>query len=103
MGEGWRRSRQCAGRTKVAATPLGHRPWFVAIVAIVGTAGAFVLSGAGGAGQSLTAAYAPKDTLSFTVLRTDLPGDQHGKLADFLSHFPGFGIGLCSTTRWTPS
>jgi hypothetical protein len=92
MGEGW-----APGVGSVPVAPKSRRlRWgialgFVAIVAIVGTAGAFVLSGAGGAGQSLTAAYAPKDTLSFTVLRTDLPGDQHGKLADFLSHFPGFG------------
>ncbi len=92
MGEGW-----APGVGGVPVEPRSRRlRWgialgFVAIVAIVGTAGAFVLSGAGGAGQSLTAAYAPKDTLLFTVLRTDLPGDQHQKLADFMSHFPGFG------------
>ena len=91
MGEGW--------APGVGAAPVPSRSrrvrWgialgFVAIVAIVGTAGAYVLSGTAGAGQSLTAAYAPKNTISFTVLRTDLPGDQHQKLADFLNHFPGF-------------
>ncbi len=91
MGEGW--------APGVGAAPVASRSrrvrWgialgFVAIVAIVGTAGAYVLSGTAGAGQSLTAAYAPKGTISFTVLRTDLPGDQHQKLADFLTHFPGF-------------
>jgi hypothetical protein len=92
MGEGWAPG---VGSSPVAPKSRRLR-WgialgFVAIVAIVGTAGAFVLSGAAGAGQSLTAAYAPKDTVSFTVLRTDLPGDQHQKLADFMSHFPGFG------------
>jgi hypothetical protein len=91
MGEGWAPG---VGGTEVAPKSRRLR-WgialgFVAVIAIVGTAGAFVLSGAAGAGQSLTAAYAPKSTLSFTVLRTDLPGDQHQKLADFLSHFPGF-------------
>jgi hypothetical protein len=92
MGEGW-----APGVGGVPVTPKSRRlRWgialgFVAIVAVVGAAGAFVLSGASGAGQSLTAAYAPKDTLSFTVLRTDLPGDQHQNLADFMSHFPGFG------------
>jgi hypothetical protein len=92
MGEGWAPG---VGSTPVASKSRRLR-WgialgFVAIVAIVAAAGAFVLSGATGAGQSLTAAYAPKDTVSFTVLRTDLPGDQHSKLADFMSHFPGFG------------
>lgn len=92
MGEGWASG---VGGAPVATRSRRAR-WamalgFVAVVAIVATAGAFVLSGAAGAGQSLTAAYAPKGTLSFTVLRTDLPGDQHQKLADFLSHFPGFG------------
>ena len=91
MGEGW--------APGVGAAPVPSRSrrvrWgialgFVAIVAIVATAGAYVLSGTAGAGQSLTAAYAPKSTISFTVLRTDLPGDQHQKLADFLNHFPGF-------------
>ena len=91
MGEGWAPG---GGAVPVASKSRRAR-WgialgFVAVIAIVGTAGAYVLSGTAGAGQSLTAAYAPKSTLSFTVLRTDLPGDQHQKLADFLSHFPGF-------------
>ena len=58
-------------------------------VALVTAAGAFVLSGASGS-KSLTASMAPKNTWMFVELRTDLPGDQHQKLADFLSHFPGF-------------
>jgi hypothetical protein len=69
--------------------------WIVAIgvvliVALVSVAGVFVLSGAGGAAKSLTAGNAPQETLIFVDLRTDLPGDQHQKLADFLTHFPGF-------------
>ena len=91
MGEGWAPG---VGSTPVASKSRRAR-WgialgFVAIIAVDGTAGAYVLSGRAGAGQSLTAGYAPKDTISFTVLRTDLPGDQHQKLADFMSHFPGF-------------
>jgi hypothetical protein len=62
----------------------------VAIVALITAAGVFVLSGAGGAARSLTAGNAPKSTLVFVDLRTDLPGDQHQKLADFMTHFPGF-------------
>jgi hypothetical protein len=91
MGEGWAPGVGAAPvPSKSRRVRWGIALGFVAIVAIVGTAGAYVLSGTAGAGQSLTAAYAPKNTISFTVLRTDLPGDQHQKLADFLSHFPGF-------------
>jgi hypothetical protein len=62
----------------------------VLVVAMVTAAGAFVLSGAGGSAKSLTAGNAPKTTVMFVDVRTDLPGDQHQKLADFMSHFPGF-------------
>ncbi len=69
--------------------------WAIALgvvlcVALVTVGGAFVLSGAGGAAKSLTAGSAPKATIMFVDVRTDLPGDQHEKLADFMSHFPGF-------------
>jgi hypothetical protein len=69
--------------------------WAVAIgilviVSLVTVVGAYVLSGAAGAAKSLTAAYAPKDTVAFVDVRADLPGDQHEKLADFLSPYPGF-------------
>ena len=62
----------------------------VLIVALVTVGGAFVLSGAGGSAKSLTAGNAPKSTVMFVDLRMDLPGDQHQKLADFMTHFPGF-------------
>ena len=61
----------------------------VLTVALVTAAGAFVLSGAAGA-KSLTASAAPKNALAFLEVRVDLPGDQRAKLADFMSHFPGF-------------
>jgi hypothetical protein len=61
----------------------------VLAVIVAAGAGAFVLSGASGS-KSLTAAVAPKNTAAFLEMRTDLPGDQHAKLADFMSHFPGF-------------
>jgi hypothetical protein len=61
----------------------------VLIVVLVTGAGIFVLSGASGS-KSLTASVAPKGTVAFLEVRTDLPGDQHAKLADFMSHFPGF-------------
>ena len=61
----------------------------VMCVVLVTAGGFYVLSGAAGA-QSLTAGVAPKNTVAFVEVRTDLPGDQHAKLADFMSHFPGF-------------
>jgi hypothetical protein len=61
----------------------------VVLVLVATVAGAFVLSGAAGS-RSLTAGVAPKDTVAFMEIRTDLPGDQRTRLADFMSHFPGF-------------
>jgi hypothetical protein len=76
-------------------TGSGRLRWAVAlgvvlIVSLVTLGGAFVLSGAGGAAKSLTAGSAPKESVVFVDLRADLPGDQHQKLADLMSHFPGF-------------
>jgi len=91
IGENWATG---VGPVKVGSRSSRFR-WAIAFgvvlcVALVTAAGAFVLSGAGGAAKSLTAGSAPKATLVFVDLRTDLPGDQHQKLADFMSHFPGF-------------
>ena len=61
----------------------------VVAVLVATAAGAFVLSGAAGS-KSLTASLAPKNSVAFLEVRTDLPGDQHARLADFMSHFPGF-------------
>jgi len=90
MGEGW--------APGVARAPVsgGSRRlrWGIAsaivmCVVLVTAGGFYVLSGAAGA-KSLTAGVAPKNTVAFLEVRTDLPGDQHSKLADFMSHFPGF-------------
>jgi Protein of unknown function (DUF3352) len=90
MGESW-----VAGVSPVSVSPRSRRVrWGVAgaivlIVALVTAGGAFVLSGAAGQ-KSLTAGVAPKNTIAFLEVRMDLPGDQGTKLADFMSHFPGF-------------
>jgi Protein of unknown function (DUF3352) len=90
MGEGW-----APGVYPVSVSPRSRRfRWAVAgsvvlIVALITAGAAFVLSGATSA-TSLTARVAPKNTIGFMEVRTDLPGDQHAKLADFMSHFPGF-------------
>ncbi len=90
MDDAW-----AAGVHPVAVAPRSRRfRWGVAgaivvIVALATTAGAFVLSGAVGS-RSLTASMAPKNSLYFMEVRTDLPGDQRARLADFMSHFPGW-------------
>jgi Protein of unknown function (DUF3352) len=90
MGESW-----AAGVSPVSVSPRSRRVrWGVAgaivlIVALVTAGGVFVLSGAAGQ-KSLTAGVAPKNTIAFLEVRMDLPGDQRSKLADFMSHFPGF-------------
>ena len=91
MGDTW-----ASGVGPVRVGPRTSRfRWAIALgvvlcVALVTVGGAFVLSGAGAAAKSLTAGDAPKNTIAFVDVRTDLPGDQHQNLADFLSHFPGF-------------
>ncbi|MGZ6273272.1 MAG: DUF3352 domain-containing protein [Candidatus Limnocylindrales bacterium] len=90
IGDEW-----AAGVHPIAVAPRSRRlRWAVAgavvvIVALVTTAGTFVLSGAVGS-KSLTASMAPKNSLYFMELRTDLPGNQRAKLSDFMSHFPGW-------------
>jgi len=90
LAEAW-----AGGVQPVPIAPRTRRTrWMIAgaivlIVAIVTGAAAFTLSGAAGP-KSLTAAMAPKNSIAFMEIRTDLPGDQHAKLADFMSHFPGF-------------
>jgi hypothetical protein len=90
MGDEW-----AAGVGPVVVSPRSRRlRWGIAgavvlAVTLVTAGGVFVLSGAAGA-KSLTAGVAPKDAVAFLEIRTDLPGDQHAMLADFLSHFPGF-------------
>jgi hypothetical protein len=90
VGEGW-----APGVAPVSVAPRASRMrWtFAAAVVICVTvataAGAFVLSGAAGS-KSLTAGVAPRNAMFFMEVRTDLPGDQHTKLAGFMSHFPGF-------------
>ncbi|HEU6440080.1 MAG TPA: DUF3352 domain-containing protein [Terriglobales bacterium] len=90
MGEAW-----AANVHPVSVSPRSKRlRWGIAgaiVVAVVvaTAAGALALSGAAGS-KSLTASLAPKNSVAFLEVRTDLPGDQHARLADFMSHFPGF-------------
>jgi len=90
MGETWD-----AGVDATSVPPRSRRlRWALAsavvlCVVVATAAGAFVLSGGSGV-KSLTASVAPRNSVAFLEVRTDLPGDQHANLASFMSHFPGF-------------
>jgi uncharacterized protein DUF3352 len=60
----------------------------VAIVAIATIA--IVALASGRPATSIAVGYMPEDTIQYAEYRFDLPGDQHQKLAAFMSHFPGF-------------
>ncbi|MFL5679644.1 MAG: DUF3352 domain-containing protein [Chloroflexota bacterium] len=67
--------------------------WAVALLVTVvvvsaAFAGVFLLTGQ--SAPSGVAGYAPADTVIYTDLRLDLPGDQRQKLGQLLSKFPGF-------------
>jgi citrate lyase gamma subunit len=68
--------------------------WLIAIfatIAVVAVVGGLALAMSPRAGTpSVTASYAPADTVALLEVRLDLPGDQHDKLAQLMSHFPGF-------------
>jgi hypothetical protein len=100
LGDTW-----APGVQAVAVSPRSRRfRWgvavaVVAIVSLITVGGTFVLSGAAGA-RSLTASVAPQTTVLFMEVRSDLPGDQRSKLADFMSHFPGFADRSQFDSRW---
>jgi hypothetical protein len=79
-------------------TPVGGRNsrwrWVAAAVAtlvVVALVGGFlVFLGPRPGTPSLVSLYAPVDVPAYAEVRLDLPGDQHDRLAEFMSHFPGF-------------
>ncbi len=60
----------------------------VALVAGAAAAGTILLTGASGTPSVL--AWAPADSVTYTEVRLDLPGNQQAELAKVLSAFPGF-------------
>jgi Protein of unknown function (DUF3352) len=67
--------------------------WAIALggVAIVVAVTAVIIALAGGRpNTSVAVGYMPSDTLAYSEVRLDLPGDQRVKLAAFMSSFPGF-------------
>jgi hypothetical protein len=93
-----------ADRPRDPATRRTRLRWGIAaavclVAVIVSGAGAWVLSGAAGE-RSLTSSVAPQNTVFFMEIRSDLPGNQRSKMADFMTHFPGFADRAQFDNRW---
>ena len=77
----------------VARAPRRGIRWLVAAVVVVlvavSASAAFYLI-AGNGSSSTVAKWAPADSIMYMEARFDLPGDQHDKVGQFLSAFPGF-------------
>ena len=77
-------------RQQAAAALVGRLAAIATIVVIALLGGMVAVLGARPATPSLVAQYAPADAAAYVEIRYDLPGDQADKLAEFMSHFPGF-------------
>ncbi len=67
--------------------------WLVAAAAtllVVATAAGATLLMTGDSGDPTVVAYTPADSIAYTELRLDLPGDQAAELAKVMKAFPGF-------------
>ncbi|HET7472768.1 MAG TPA: DUF3352 domain-containing protein [Candidatus Limnocylindrales bacterium] len=86
------------GTFGAASPPAGSRRgtglrWIVAIVGVALVAAVSVAVAALIGGKPVTSTamgYMPKDIVSYTEIRLDLPGDQRQKLASFMKPIPGF-------------
>lgn len=86
------------GKADAIVGPVGGSPngwrWVAALVATVVVVavivGVFLLAGPRIGAPSFVAHYVPADAAAYAEVRLDLPGDQHDRLASFMSHFPGF-------------
>jgi hypothetical protein len=94
-------------RTDASASSAGRRGspvrWIVALVgvALVAAAAIVVVSLVGARPTSSTAmGYMPDDTVVYSEVRLDLPGDQREKLASFLKPFPGFNDASQFDVKW---
>lgn len=77
--------------------PAGRRAsgvrWAIALVGIavvIGVTVAILALASNRSPSSIAVDYMPTDTISYTEVRFDLPGDQRAKLASALSTFPAF-------------
>jgi hypothetical protein len=79
--------------TKPPRRPRSRFRWAmsIAIVAlIIATTAAVAAVITGRSAQATVLGYVPDNTVSYTEVRLDLPGDQRRAVGEFLSHFPGF-------------
>ena len=72
-----------ARRLRLALAAVG-----ASVVILVGAAGFTIVASA--SAPSAVLAWAPADTVVYTEVRADMPGDQRANLLAFLAHFPGF-------------
>ena len=84
--------------TPVVATRPPRRPrsrfrWAISIAVvalIIATTAAVAAVITGRSTQATVLGYVPDNTVSYTEVRLDLPGDQRRAVGEFLSKFPGF-------------
>lgn len=73
------------GRSKARWVAAG-----VLTLVVAGTAAAGTLLLTGSSGDPSVLAYTPANSVAYTELRLDLPGDQRAELAEVMQAFPGF-------------
>jgi hypothetical protein len=80
-----------------AEAPAGRRAsgvrWAIAlggVALVVAATFAIIALASGRPATSIAVGYMPAETIQYTEVRLDLPGDQRQKLAAFLANFPGF-------------
>jgi hypothetical protein len=61
-----------------------------AVALVVAATAVIVVLASGRPATSVTVGYMAEDTIAYSEVRLDLPGDQRAKLASFMSSFPGF-------------
>lgn len=79
-----------AGSQRAGRSPLRWAVAIVASVLVVGATAGATLMLTSDASDPDVLAWTPKDSVVYTELRLDLPGDQTRQLGRFLSAFPGF-------------
>ena len=79
--------------TKPPRRPRSRFRWAISIAVvalIIATTAAVAAVITGRSADATVLGYVPDDTVSYTEVRLDLPGDQRRAVGEFLSKFPGF-------------
>ena len=91
-----------AVETPVTGPGRSRARWLVAggvTLAVVAVAAAATLMLTGSSGTPDVLAWVPSDSVAYTELRLDLPGDQQAALAKTMSAFPGFADQAAFNTK----